>query len=146
MTTTQEEPASQTPPKNNKNDPLLTSIRHLVTLTNASLSTIEQSTLSSSTSLVSRLSSFSSQIRHFATRAISTYDHRGYYGPQICLGAALLLGSVAGIRRGKWAGLAAGGLGGVLAFENVYGLDSIGGYGSSSSWRDKMERSDDGER
>ncbi|KAL3774341.1 hypothetical protein ACHAWO_009288 [Cyclotella atomus] len=130
---------AQTTNNNDNNDPLLSSIRQLVTQTNKTLSSFEQSTVESSTTLVSRLSSLASQIRHVASKAVVAYDHRGYYGPQICAGAALLVGGVVGMRRGKAVGALAGGVGGLAAYENVYGLGSA--FGGKNDWRDKIQRS-----
>ena len=67
---------------------------------------------------------------------MSAYDKRGYYGPQICVGSALLVGSLVGLRSGKGLGMVAGGLGGLMAYENVYGFDS----GMGEGWRDKLRR------
>ncbi|KAL3780024.1 hypothetical protein HJC23_011820 [Cyclotella cryptica] len=130
--------SSPSPPSSNatKPDPLLRSIRSVVTLTNSALAQFEQSTVAASSSLLSRLSAISHQGRLVASRAMAAYDHRGYYGPQIVV-ASTLAGGAAGMTRGRASGIVAGGLAGLLAYENVYGFVS-GEYGES--WREKMRR------
>lgn len=115
-------------------DPLLRSIRAVVQLTNLTLAQCEQSTLAATSSLLSRLSALSHQGRLFASRAMAAYDHRGYYGPQIVAASALVGGAV-GMSRGRVSGILAGGLAGLVAYENVYGFVSLD-YGDS--WREKM--------
>jgi hypothetical protein len=137
-----QESSPSSPQRPPSSDPLLASIRQIVALTNTTLATFEQSTASTVHSLASRLHALSHQARLIASRAVTAYDHRGYYGPQICAGAALLVGSVVGIRRGKVLGGLAGGVGGLMAYENVYGFDSIRSVSSLDyeNWRDKMKR------
>lgn len=111
-------------------EPLLQYIRQLVRTTNTALASLEQSTSTTANSLTSRLSGFSSQARLIASRAVAAYDHRGYYGPHICVGAACLVGGL-GLRRGKFMALVSGGTGGLLAYGNIYGFNYEG-------WRDKL--------
>eukprot|EP00956_Cyclotella_meneghiniana_P037564 scaffold140672_cov76-Cyclotella_meneghiniana.AAC.4 len=112
-------------------DPLLQSIRQLVRTTNMALASFEQSTSTTAHSLTSRLSSLSSQARLIASRVVAAYDHRGYYGPQICAGVTCLVGGLTGLRRGKFTGGLAGGIGGLIAYGNIYGLNY-------ESWRNKL--------
>ncbi|KAL7528750.1 hypothetical protein ACHAXR_002611 [Thalassiosira sp. AJA248-18] len=133
--------ASSTPSKNNDSaaatpkkstdDPLLQSIKNVITLTNSALASFEEATDENSTMLVSRLQTLAKQGRHIATRAISTYEHRGQYGPQIVAGSATAVGAIIAMRRGKIPGALAGGLAGAAAYGNVYGYEDF----SATSWR-----------
>ena len=69
---------------------------------------------------------------------MAAYDLRGYYGPQICAGTALLVGGAVGLSRGKFMGAAAGGVGALVAYENIYGID-LNGLGGER-WQDKLQK------
>lgn len=124
-------------PKNSTNDPLLQSIKQLVSLTNSTLSTFEQATDESSALVVSRVLQVVRQARHVATRAASTYEHRGQYGPQIVAGTAVVLGGAVALRTGRLpAAVVSGGLGGAAAYGNVYGYEDY----SATSWRNSFPK------
>jgi len=133
-------PPTPTPTTSTKSpgDPLLQSIKQFVSLTNSTLASFEKSTDEASSALVSRLQSLGKQGRHVAAKAISAYDARGHYGPQIVTGAAVLVGGAVALRAGKVPGAFAGGLGGLMAYENVYGLNNY----SANSWRSGMPKRD----
>eukprot|EP00585_Thalassiosira_rotula_P013565 CAMPEP_0196131652 /NCGR_PEP_ID=MMETSP0910-20130528/1564_1 /TAXON_ID=49265 /ORGANISM="Thalassiosira rotula, Strain GSO102" /LENGTH=147 /DNA_ID=CAMNT_0041391135 /DNA_START=128 /DNA_END=571 /DNA_ORIENTATION=+ len=124
-------------PKKSTNDPLLQSIKQFVNLTNSALSTFEQATDESSTMVVSRLRQLGTQTRHIAARAMSTYDHRAQYGPQIVAGTAVFMGGIMALRTRRMpVGVVAGGLGGAAAYGNIYGYEDH----SAPSWRNSLPK------
>ena len=120
----------QSPP-NKPSDPLLSTLRTVVTSTNSTLATFERTALESSNYFVSRLRALASQGKYFAGKAVAVYDKRGYYGPQLVVGSAAV-GALVGVTRGRAAAVLCGGLGGLAAYENVYGLSLNGG------WKDRI--------
>mmetsp|Transcript_21148 Transcript_21148/g.38279 ORF Transcript_21148/g.38279 Transcript_21148/m.38279 type:complete len:149 (-) Transcript_21148:330-776(-) len=132
-TPTNDSAASQ---KKSTNDPLLLSIKQFVNLTNSTLASFEESTDETSTALVSRLQQLGKQGRYIATRAMTTYEHRGQYGPQIVAGSAALIGGVVALRTGKIPGALAAGLTGAAAYGNVYGYEDY----SATSWRSGLPK------
>ena len=117
--------------------PILQScIKQFVSVTNSTLASFEQAADESSHMLVSRLQQIAKQGKFIATRAISTYEHRGYYGPQIVAGSAATVGSIVALRRGKVTGVLAGGITGVAAYGNIYGYDDY----SATSWRNSIPK------
>ena len=129
---------SECAPSTKSNDPLLQSIKQLVNVTNSALATFEEATDESSTMLVSRLQQIGKQGKYIATRAISTYDHRGQYGPQIVAGSAATVGAIVALRRGKVPGVLMGGLTGAAAYGNVYGYNDY----TATSWRNSVPKKD----
>eukprot|EP00584_Thalassiosira_punctigera_P011531 CAMPEP_0172568902 /NCGR_PEP_ID=MMETSP1067-20121228/121458_1 /TAXON_ID=265564 ORGANISM="Thalassiosira punctigera, Strain Tpunct2005C2" /NCGR_SAMPLE_ID=MMETSP1067 /ASSEMBLY_ACC=CAM_ASM_000444 /LENGTH=146 /DNA_ID=CAMNT_0013360615 /DNA_START=220 /DNA_END=660 /DNA_ORIENTATION=+ len=125
-------------PKNPKtNDPLLQSIKQFVNLTNSTLANFERATDESSTMIVSRLRQLGRQGWHIASRSLSTYEHRGQYGPQIVAGAAVVVGGAVALRtRRVPAALVGAGLGGAAAYGNVYGYEDY----SATSWRNSIPK------
>jgi len=86
--------------------------------------------------LVSRLHQLAKQGRYIATRAVSTYEHRGQYGPQIVAGSAAVVGGVVALRTGKIPGALAAGVTGAAAYGNVYGYEDY----SATSWRNSVPK------
>lgn len=127
-----------TPPKKSHNDrPLPRFIKQAVNLTNSTLSSFEQAADESSTMFVSRLQQLGRQARHIATRAVSTYEQRTQYGPQIVAGSAVVMGGVIALRTRRLpAGVVAGGLGGAAAYGNIYGYDDH----SATSWKNSVPK------
>ena len=111
-------------------------IKQFVSITNSTLASFEQAADESSHMLVSRLQQIAKQGKFIATRAISTYEHRGYYGPQIVAGSAAAVGSIVALRRGKVTGVLAGGITGIAAYGNIYGYDDY----SATSWRNSIPK------
>jgi len=118
---------------------LKTSIKKIVEVTNSTLATFEQTTDETSTAFVSRLMSLGRQARYIAARGMAAYEQRGSYGPQIVGGTALVLGGAVALRRGKFLGALASGLGGAAAYGNVYGYQD---YYSATSWRKDVPKSE----
>mmetsp|Transcript_29280 Transcript_29280/g.60004 ORF Transcript_29280/g.60004 Transcript_29280/m.60004 type:complete len:143 (-) Transcript_29280:310-738(-) len=129
--------APPTPPKPSE-DLLLQSIKKFVAATNSTLAALEETTTTSSTALISRLRSLGHQGSVIASRAISTYEHRGQYGPQVVAGAVLLVGGAVGLRSGKIPGILAAGAGGAAAYGNIYGFQDYSGV----SWKDVVTKGD----
>ncbi|KAL7472689.1 hypothetical protein ACHAXS_013074 [Conticribra weissflogii] len=130
-----------TPPPTRSNpseDLLLQSIKRFVAATNSTLAALEETTTTSSTALISRIRSLGHQGSVIASRAISTYEHRGQYGPQVVAGAALLVGGAVGLRSGKIPGVLAAGAGGAAAYGNIYGFQDYSGR----SWKDVATKKD----
>mmetsp|Transcript_29850 Transcript_29850/g.63318 ORF Transcript_29850/g.63318 Transcript_29850/m.63318 type:complete len:144 (+) Transcript_29850:202-633(+) len=123
-------------PKKSPNDPLLQSIKQFVKITNSGLASFEEATDETSTMLVSRLHQLAKQGRYIATRAVSTYEHRGQYGPQIVAGSAAVVGGVVALRTGKIPGALAAGVTGAAAYGNVYGYEDY----SATSWRNSVPK------
>jgi len=67
---------------------------------------------------------------------MTTYEHRGQYGPQIVAGSAALIGGVVALRTGKIPGALAAGLTGAAAYGNVYGYEDY----SATSWRSGLPK------
>ena len=118
------------------NDPLLQSIKQVVSVANSGLCSFEQATDENSTMLVSRLQQLAKQGRYIATRAMATYEHRLQYGPQVVAGSMAVVGGVVALRRGKIPGALAGGLTGVGAYGNIYGYEDY----SAVSWRNSIPK------
>lgn len=126
--------------KSINNGPILQScIKQFVSITNSTLASFEQAADESSHMLVSRLQQIAKQGKFIATRAVSTYEHRGYYGPQIVAGSAAAVGSIMALRRGKVTGVLAGGITGIAAYGNVYGYDDY----SATSWRNSIPKKEE---
>lgn len=126
--------------KSINNGPILQScIKQFVSITNSTLASFEQAADESSHMLVSRLQQIAKQGKFIATRAVSTYEHRGYYGPQIVAGSAAAVGSIVGLRRGKVTGVLAGGITGIAAYGNIYGYDDY----SATSWRNSIPKKEE---
>merc|ERR1719410_399875 len=103
---------------------LRTWIKLLVSSTNNALASLEHTTNVTSTNFVSRLTPIARQLRYAAGKVAQGYSNRQFYGPPIIVGSALLVGSIASLRRGKMVGgfagiLTAGGL-----YTNIYGFDA----------------------
>lgn len=118
---------SGTPQDNDgkKPDPLLQSIKQVVGMTNSALASFEESTAESSTMIVSRLQVLGKQARHIAARAMTTYEHRAQYGPQIVAGSVAVVGGAVALRRGRIPGVMAGGVSGAAAYGGVYGFGTL---------------------
>ena len=106
-------------------------IKKIVDVTNCTLASFEQTTHNTSSAFVSRITSIGKQARYIATRGMATYEQRGSYGPQIVAGTAIAVGGAVALRRGKFPGALASGLGGAAAYGNVYGYQDY----SAASWR-----------
>ncbi|KAL9188406.1 hypothetical protein ACHAXT_006784 [Thalassiosira profunda] len=117
-------------------DPLLAGIKAVVGATNSALAALELATADSSTMLVSRLQAIGKQARYIATRAMTTYEHRGQYGPQIIAGSVATVGGIVALRRGKVTGALAGGLAGAAAYGGIYGYEDY----SATSWRSALPK------
>ena len=87
---------------------------------------------------MSRLQQLGKQGRYIVTRAMSTYEHRGQYGPQVVAGSAAVVGGLVALRTGKVTGTLAGGLAGAGAYGNVYGYEDF----SSTSRRNSIPKKD----
>ncbi len=116
-----------------QNISLKAAIKKVVDVTNYTLAIFEQNTEETSTAFVSRFTSLVRQAKYIATRGMTTYEQRGNYGPQIIGGTALVVGGAVALRRGRFPGALAGGLGGAAAYGNIYGYQD---YYSAKSWKD----------
>eukprot|EP00985_Skeletonema_marinoi_P007607 scaffold3348_cov79-Skeletonema_marinoi.AAC.1 len=119
---------------------LKAAIKKVVNVTNSTLATFEQTTDESSTAFASRLTSLARQAKFIATRGMATYEQRGNYGPQIIGGTALVVGGAVALRRGRFPGALAGGLGGAAAYGNIYGYQD---YYPAKSWKDYVTKKND---
>jgi len=127
--------SSPASPKKTSNDTLLLqSIKQIVKVTNAGLASFEEATDESSTMFVSRLLELAKQGRYIATRAATTYERRGQYGPQIVAGSAAVVGGVVALRTGRIPGALAASVTGAAAYGNVYGYEDY----SATSWRNSL--------
>lgn len=116
-----------------QNISLNAAIKKVVNVTNSALAVFEQTADETSTAFVSRFTSLARQAKYIATRGMATYEHRGNYGPQIVGGTALVVGGAVALRRGRFPGALAGGLGGVAAYGNIYGYQE---YYTAKSLKD----------
>ena len=120
-----------------QNISLKAAIKKIVDVTNRTLAVFEQTTDDTSTAFVSRFTSLVRQAKNIATRGMAAYDHRGNYGPQIVGGTALVVGGAVALRRGRFPGAFAGGLGGAVAYGNIYGYQD---YYLAKSWKDYVPK------
>lgn len=104
-----------------QNISLKAAIKKVVDVTNSTLAIFEQNTEETSTAFVSKFSSIVRQAKYIATRGMATYEQRGNYAPQIIGGTALVVGGAVALRRGRFPGALAGGLGGAAAYGSIYG-------------------------
>ena len=99
---------------------LNSAIKTGVNKTNEALFTLEQKKSEASNFASSRMRPLATQVRSAATKAMTTYENRKNYGPQIVAGSAAAVGLLVAARRGKVPGVVMGGLTGVAASKNIY--------------------------
>lgn len=99
---------------------LNSAIKTGVNKTNEALFTLEQKKSEASNFASSRIRPLATQVRSAATKAMTTYENRKNYGPQIVAGSAAAVGLLVAARRGKVPGVVMGGLTGVAASKNIY--------------------------
>ena len=99
------------------------SIKKLVDDTNLALASMQCATESTSSSVLSRTTSFGNQLRPFFRRAMSVYATREDYGPMIIAGSVTTVGGLMVLRRGKFPGAFFGSVAGFGSYIGVYGID-----------------------
>lgn len=97
-----------------------------VNKTNAFLATLESQKVQTTSMVSSRLHPLINHLKYGAEQGMKYYEMRRYYGPQIVVGTASIVGLLVGSRRGKVPGVVVGGLSGVGAYNFVYGQTGIG--------------------
>jgi len=95
-------------------------IKSGVGLTNEVLASMETSSNTISTSLVSHVRSVGTVVETTLDHAKSAYSKRYQYGPGIVAGAGACLGGLVALRRGKVPGALAGGVGSLTAYTAIY--------------------------
>ncbi|KAL7531050.1 hypothetical protein ACHAWF_003611 [Thalassiosira exigua] len=118
------------------NNPLLQSIKRIVSATNSALASFEEVSDETSSMIVSRLRVLGKQGQHIAARALGAYGDRERHGAQIVAGSAVAVGGIVALRRGRIPGALAGGLAGAAAYGGVYGYEDY----SATSWRNSIPK------
>lgn len=107
-------------PDMNMNIDLRSTIKTGVQKTNNLLSDMQTKKTEVSNLTSSRIRPLANQVARFATKAVTAYENRSHYGPQIVAGSAATVGIVVAARRGKVPGVLMGGLAGYGANKAVY--------------------------
>mmetsp|Transcript_50828 Transcript_50828/g.75324 ORF Transcript_50828/g.75324 Transcript_50828/m.75324 type:complete len:134 (+) Transcript_50828:53-454(+) len=116
-------PSERTNTENNKSNPLRSSLKTVVDVTNSTLATLESTTNAATDSFASRLRSLAIQAKPVLQNVADVYQARKEYGPQIVAGAAMAFGGAAALRRGKIPGALVGAFAGTGAYAGVYGVE-----------------------
>ena len=99
---------------------LHSTIKAGVAKANSALSTMETTKTEASNFASSRIRPLATKVQQGATKAITVYENRKNYGPQIVAGSAAAVGILVAARRGKFSGALAGGLTGTAAVKTIY--------------------------